>query len=54
MKTKTKYAYQYITPEGKTYIKEFNSHSEAEEFANKKLCGHKTKIHYHKAIVTLI
>ena len=52
MKYKTTYVYQFITPEGRIYEREFDSHPSAEEFSNKKLYGVYTKSHYHKAVVT--
>jgi len=54
MKTKTTYGYQFVTVEGRIYEREFNSHSQAKEFINKKLYGDQTKSYYNKAIVTLI
>jgi len=54
MKLKTTYVYQFITPEGRIYEREFDSHSSADEFSNKKLYGIYTKSHYHKAVVTIL
>jgi hypothetical protein len=54
MKSKTTYVYQFIIPEGRIYEREFDSHSNADEFSTKKLYGDFTKSHYHKAVVSFV
>ena len=51
MKSKTTYVYQFTTPQGIIYEREFNSHSSADEFSNKKLYGDATKSHFYKVVV---
>ena len=52
MKSKTTYVYRFTTPQGRLYEREFDSHSSAVEFSNKKLYGDSTKSYFYKAVVS--